>query len=247
MRRRHLIQVIRATDVQRCSMEYGRSSQTLPLASCWLSMPCMSSCPMVPTRTIGVVLEALQSGDRIELLAGADSGPVIERFMNMPSSEPLCSEPLSQAAMDVLSIFAYEQPITYAEISNIRGTDDKWSSRHGSLQSCLRMTGVSAAADLVGALRGLAQRQVARNTTSSRCNAMSSAPSAVHGPIPDIAVSAAMNSRLADYSTPPRPGGRPTAVQRDHGVCQSSAMRGQLAACRKLLGSMASSSAGEGR
>ncbi len=40
---------------------------------------------MVPTRTIGVVLEALQSGDRIELLAGADSGPVIERFMNRPS------------------------------------------------------------------------------------------------------------------------------------------------------------------
>jgi len=49
---------------------------------------------------------------------------VIERFMNRPNSEPLCSEPLSQAAMDVLSIFAYEQPITCAEISNIRGTDD---------------------------------------------------------------------------------------------------------------------------
>ncbi len=45
-----------------------------------------------------------------------------------------------------------------------------------------------------------------RNATSSRYNAMSSAPSAVHGPISDIAVSAAMNSRLADYSTPPRPG-----------------------------------------
>ena len=44
--------------------------------------------------------------------------------MNRPSSEPLCSEPLSQAAMDALSIVAYEQPITCAEISNIPGTDD---------------------------------------------------------------------------------------------------------------------------
>src|SRR5437868_5774856 len=32
------------------------------------------------------------------------------------------------------------------------------------------------------------------NTTSSRCSAMSSAPCAVHGPIPETAVSAAMNS-----------------------------------------------------
>ena len=32
-------------------------------------------------------------------------------------------EPLSQAALEVLSIVAYEQPITRAEISNIRATD----------------------------------------------------------------------------------------------------------------------------
>ena len=32
-------------------------------------------------------------------------------------------EPLSQAAMEVLSIVAYEQPITRAEISHIRVTD----------------------------------------------------------------------------------------------------------------------------
>ncbi len=43
-----------------------------------------------------------------ELVPDGADGPVIERSMNRPSSEPLCSEPLSQAAMDVLSIVAYE-------------------------------------------------------------------------------------------------------------------------------------------
>src|SRR5438128_2252311 len=63
-------------------------------------------------------LALLESGDRIELVSVADCGPVIERFMNRPAPEPL-----SQAAMEVLSIVAYEQPISRAEISHIRGTD----------------------------------------------------------------------------------------------------------------------------
>src|SRR6266852_5218379 len=39
-------------------------------------------------------------------------------FMNKPAPELL-----SQAALEVLSILAYEQPITPAEISHVRGTD----------------------------------------------------------------------------------------------------------------------------
>jgi segregation and condensation protein B len=62
----------------------------------------------------------LESGDRIELVSAADCGPVIERFMSRPAPEPL-----SQAAMEVLSIVAYEQPINRAEISHIRGTDSR--------------------------------------------------------------------------------------------------------------------------
>ena len=63
-------------------------------------------------------LALLESGERIELVSAADCGPLIERFMNKPAPEPL-----SQAALEVLSIVAYEQPITRAEISHIRGTD----------------------------------------------------------------------------------------------------------------------------
>jgi segregation and condensation protein B len=46
------------------------------------------------------------------------AAPLLERFLNRPTPEPL-----SQAAMEVLSIVAYEQSITRAEISHIRGTD----------------------------------------------------------------------------------------------------------------------------
>src|SRR5207302_961288 len=64
----------------------------------------------------GLVL--LESGDHIELVSAPDCGPLLERFLNRPAPEPL-----SQAALEVLSIAAYEQPITRAEISHIRGTD----------------------------------------------------------------------------------------------------------------------------
>jgi segregation and condensation protein B len=63
-------------------------------------------------------LALLESGDRLELVSAPDCGPLIERFVDKPAPEPL-----SQAAMEVLSIVAYEQPITRAEISNIRATD----------------------------------------------------------------------------------------------------------------------------
>jgi segregation and condensation protein B len=60
----------------------------------------------------------LESGDRLELVSAPDCGPLIERFMHKPVPEPL-----SQAAMEVLSIVAYGQPITRAEINNIRASD----------------------------------------------------------------------------------------------------------------------------
>jgi segregation and condensation protein B len=51
-------------------------------------------------------------------VSAPDCGPLIERFLDKPAPEAL-----SQAALEVLSIVAYEQPITRAEISHIRGTD----------------------------------------------------------------------------------------------------------------------------
>jgi len=60
----------------------------------------------------------VEDADRLELASAPDCTAVIERFLDTPPPEPL-----SQAALDVLSIVAYEQPVTRADISQIRGTD----------------------------------------------------------------------------------------------------------------------------
>jgi len=63
-------------------------------------------------------LALLESGDEIQLVSAPDCGPLVERFLDKPPPEPL-----SQAALEVLSIVAYEQPVTRADISHIRATD----------------------------------------------------------------------------------------------------------------------------
>ncbi len=60
----------------------------------------------------------VEDADRLELASAPDCTAVIERFLDTPPPEPL-----SQAALEVLSIVAYEQPVTRADISDIRGTD----------------------------------------------------------------------------------------------------------------------------
>ena len=65
-------------------------------------------------------LALLESGDHMELVSAPDCGPLFERFMNRAAPEPL-----SQAAMELLSIVAYEQPITCAEISIMGGRHRK--------------------------------------------------------------------------------------------------------------------------
>jgi len=60
----------------------------------------------------------VEDADRLELASAPDCTTVVERFLDTPPPEPL-----SQAALEVLSIVAYEQPVTRADISEIRGTD----------------------------------------------------------------------------------------------------------------------------
>ena len=63
-------------------------------------------------------LALLESDDEIQLTSAPDCGPLIERFLDKPRPEPL-----SLAALEVLSIIAYEQPVTRADVSHIRATD----------------------------------------------------------------------------------------------------------------------------
>jgi segregation and condensation protein B len=77
-------------------MRRAELSETLRISSGGLDRACAFLLVSPPH---GLAL--LESGDRIELVSAPDCGPMIE----------------------VLSIVAYEQPITHAEISNFRATD----------------------------------------------------------------------------------------------------------------------------
>jgi hypothetical protein len=60
----------------------------------------------------------LEHADRLELVSAPDCAATIERVL-----EKRTPEPLTQAALEVLAVVAYEQPVTRAVISHIRGTD----------------------------------------------------------------------------------------------------------------------------
>jgi segregation and condensation protein B len=64
----------------------------------------------------GLVL--LEHAGRLQLATAGDVGNLVEAFLHVDPPEPL-----SQAALEVLAIVAYEQPVSRADVSQIRGTD----------------------------------------------------------------------------------------------------------------------------
>ena len=64
----------------------------------------------------GLVL--LEHADQLQLVTAPDVGKLVETFLHVGPPEAL-----SQAALEVLAIVAYEQPVSRADISHIRGTD----------------------------------------------------------------------------------------------------------------------------
>ena len=63
-------------------------------------------------------LQLEQDGERLALVTAPDCAGVVERHLGRPAPGPL-----STAAMEALAIVAYEQPITRADIRQIRGVD----------------------------------------------------------------------------------------------------------------------------
>jgi segregation and condensation protein B len=64
----------------------------------------------------GLVL--LEHADQLQLVTAPDVGKLVETFLHVDPPEAL-----SQAALEVLAIVAYEQPVSRADIAHIRGTD----------------------------------------------------------------------------------------------------------------------------
>ncbi len=59
-----------------------------------------------------------RDADRVQMVSAPEAAAVIERFLGTPASSRL-----SSAALEVLTIIAYRQPITRAQIEAIRGVD----------------------------------------------------------------------------------------------------------------------------
>ena len=82
----------------------------------------------VPVEEIEATLQALREeyqkrgiriqhkGDRLQLVSAPEAGPHIERFLGLEISGRL-----STAALEALSIVAYRQPVTRAQVEAIRG------------------------------------------------------------------------------------------------------------------------------
>jgi hypothetical protein len=64
----------------------------------------------------GLVL--VEHADQLRLATAPDVGQLVEAFIDAPPPEPL-----SQAALEVLAIVAYEQPVARSDVERIRGVD----------------------------------------------------------------------------------------------------------------------------
>jgi chromosome segregation and condensation protein ScpB len=64
----------------------------------------------------GLIL--LEHADQLQLVTAPDVGKLVESFLHVDPPEAL-----SQAALEVLAIVAYEQPVSRGDVAHIRGTD----------------------------------------------------------------------------------------------------------------------------
>jgi segregation and condensation protein B len=65
---------------------------------------------------IGLML--IEDREELSLATSGECSAIVERFLSVADAEPL-----SPAALQVLAIVAYEQPVTRADISRVRGVD----------------------------------------------------------------------------------------------------------------------------
>ncbi len=89
-------------------------SKQLGIGQTRLARACALARP--PLGRLGLML--VEDGEELSLATSGECAPVVERFLEVPREEPL-----SPAALQVLAIVAYEQPVTRADISRMRGVD----------------------------------------------------------------------------------------------------------------------------
>ena len=66
----------------------------------------------------GIPLQVLRLGDRLQLATQPEYAPIIREALELRRNIPL-----SQAALEVLAVIAYNQPVTKAFVEQVRGVD----------------------------------------------------------------------------------------------------------------------------
>jgi len=75
-------------------------------------------------------------GERLQLSIRPEYAPYVEQLL-----QPVQKQPLSQAALETLSIVAYRQPVTKAEIEAVRGVKCDYSVQSLAAKGLIREAG----------------------------------------------------------------------------------------------------------
>ncbi|HTL39540.1 MAG TPA: SMC-Scp complex subunit ScpB [Methylomirabilota bacterium] len=74
-------------------------------------------------QTAGIII--LAHNNKLQLASNPDNSPAVKKFLSLELREKL-----TDAALETLAIVLYKQPISKAEIENIRGVNSQYSIRH---------------------------------------------------------------------------------------------------------------------
>lgn len=72
--------------------------------------------------TSGIIL--LTHNDKLQLATNPENSPQVKKFLSLEMREKL-----SDAALETLAVIAYRQPVSKAEIENIRGVNSQYTIR----------------------------------------------------------------------------------------------------------------------
>ncbi|MBX4191708.1 MAG: SMC-Scp complex subunit ScpB [Candidatus Doudnabacteria bacterium] len=73
--------------------------------------------------TSGIIL--LAQNDKLQLASSPDNGLIVKKFLSLELREKL-----TESALETLAIILYRQPVSKAEIENIRGVNSQYILRH---------------------------------------------------------------------------------------------------------------------
>jgi segregation and condensation protein B len=82
----------------------------------------------------GIIL--LAHNDKLQLASNPDNSPAVKKFLSLEMREKL-----SDAALETLAVIAYRQPVSKAEIENVRGVNSQYTIRHLLIRGLIEKVG----------------------------------------------------------------------------------------------------------